>query len=296
MSIDGRYTGDGAHRHPVFFENDDDHIIPAVTLVGGASAYADRPEGTDFDLDVARGAISGYSRVQKFGHNTNVLTSGTGADIWSAGGDYTGFIQAALPVRIKAGGSAADDSGGLGAQSVTVSGVDETWTEVTETIVTNGSTVSLPTATSFIRINRAWVAGVGAYGVANTGAIVIENTTPVVMAEIEALEGQSQMAITHVPAGKTAYLTAIRIFVGGGSSKTATVSLYKRENADTTSAPFGPKRLVQSFDVLHGGSEFATEFRSYNSFPAKTDIWVRGISQTTAQAVNCTFDYFLVSD
>ena len=295
MALDSKNT----HGRNLTYQTDDTSpkTVTGVSIIGHSGALDELPRGSDFDLDVARGAISGMSCVQKFGHNTSVQTSGTGEDIWSVGGDYTGFLQAAVAVRIASGGNAADDQdGGAGARSVTISGLDENWAEATETVNTEGADASSATTTTFIRVNRAFVASTGAYGVGNTGAITIETTGGVTVAGIEALEGQTQMAITAVPAGKTAYLTYVRLLVGGGATKTATVSLYRRQSADAIVAPFGPRRLVQSYDTIPGGAAFETEYRCYPVFPAKTDIWFRGISQTTAQAVNCTFDLFFVDD
>jgi len=260
-------------------------MVPAVKVVEGVSA-----------LDLSMGRVPGVSCVQKFGQNASVQTSGTGEDIWSAGGNYTGWIQVALAVRIKAGGDAADDAGGAGAQSVTIEGLDENWALASETVVTNGTSVSLPTTTKFIRVFRAYAAAAGTYGTgvgSNVGTIVIENTTPVVMAQIEAVAGQTEQAIYSVKASCTAYMSALHIYVGA-ATKTSTVSLYKRLNGDDIVTPFGATRIVQRFSAIAGYTPIT--FDCMPSFPAMTDIWVRGVSQTQANAVSATFDLYLVDD
>jgi len=268
------------------FEDEDAKLIPVVSV----------DPALEDGLLIAVGSVPGASVVHKFGRNDTVITTGTGADIWSPGGDYTGWIQTAVAVRIKAGGDAADDAAGAGAQSVLISGLDQDWAPATDVVATAGASASLPTTTTFIRVNRCYVVDVGTYGAgvgSNVGDIVIETTGGVVMAQIDALSAQTEMAIWAVPAGVTAYLSSFHVHVGGGS-KTTTVSVFARENADVTSSPFGATRLRERFVELAGYVPIS--YPSPPRFTEKSDVWVRGLSQTQANAVSATLCLTLIDN
>ena len=104
--------------------------------------------------------------VHKFGHNAAV---GTSYEPISAGGIYRSpQVSGATAVRVKAG-NVADTAAGLGAQAVTVQGLDETGALAEETLVTAGTSASAPGTITFIRIFRAFVSASGVY--ASTGVI-----------------------------------------------------------------------------------------------------------------------------
>jgi hypothetical protein len=82
-----------------------------------------RPSSTH-ELDVARGLYSEQSWVNQFGHN-DAVGNGSVEAIWFAGGDYTGFMQAADQIEILSS-DVDDDSDGAGtnagAQRIIISG------------------------------------------------------------------------------------------------------------------------------------------------------------------------------
>ncbi len=247
---------------------------------------------TDVPTDLNSGRIAYMSAVAKFGSNEDV---GTGAyeDIWAVGGAYN-WLTAASALRIKAGGNAADDAGQAGARTVTIEGLDENWNAASETVNAAGASASDPTTTTFIRINRAYVGDVGAYTGANTGAVDIETTGGTLVARIAAGVGQTQLGLYSVPAGKTAYLTRTYANVSAGANKSATIRGWRRENADTVSAPFQGKRLFDVFEQVSGAVQVAHS--SYNVFPAKTDIWYSAIADANATQVDIHFDITLVDN
>ena len=247
-------------------------------------------------LDISRGAIGGRGIVNKFGRNVNVGT--TEVVIWRSSAAYTGFLTAAVAVRVKSGGNAADTSGGLGAATVTVEGLSSTFMQVSESITLAGASVSSATTQTFIRINRVYVTSVGTYSNgtngANIGDVTIETTGGVQVAFLSATRGQTQIAVYTVPAGKTAYLMRLNVVVDG--SKSATVRMYQRRNADDVSAPFsGGRRIVHAFDALLG--EASKMFPVFPGFPEKTDIWVAATKDSSGTtSVGAQFDLVLVDD
>jgi len=248
-------------------------------------------ELSDARLDEANGKQADRSVIQKFGSNPDVAAS-TLEDIWNGGGLYTGFLQAASAVRIKAGGNAADTSDGAGAQSVTIVGLDENWLAVTDTVTTNGASASSATTTTFIRVYRAYILNVGTYGGANTADITIETTGGTVVSVISATLGQTQQCIYTVPANKKAFIRRLGVTVE--SNKVTTVNFFQRQNGDDVTTPFTGKRLFFSFAGL---TDNASEmFGAYiGPFPAKTDLWAQATAPVGGAAISATMDIVLVT-
>lgn len=248
---------------------------------------------TDPLLDEARGKQSDRSVIQKFGRNPDV-GAGTVEDIWYGGGAYSGFLTAAAAVRIKAAGNTNDASGGSGARSVTISGLDQTWADASETVTCNvdGTAVSSPTTTTFIRIFRAYVETCGTYTAANTGDITIETTAGAIVATIQAAKGQTEQAIYTIPLGKVGFIRRIGASVDG--TKPADVNFYQRQNADDVTAPYTARRLFFSFAQLTGA--VSESLQSYiGPFPAKTDVWASAVGPTGGAGIGADFDIVLVN-
>jgi hypothetical protein len=203
------------------------------------------------------------------------------------------FSTGAETIRIKAGGDAADDAGSTGAREVTVEYLDASFNKGTLTLIPDGILASPASTATVIRVIRAWVSASGTYGGANTGDIVIENTTTNdVLAHIDAGKGQTEQAIYTVPLGYTAYITAIDISVSAGN--TATVSMYKREDADVVSAPFTAKRLLDSWVDID--TFIQQNQKAYIKLPQKTDVWFEAVKVSGAGSagVGVEFDLILV--
>ena len=244
----------------------------------------------DANLDLSRSIVSDKFTVHKFGENAAV--SATGDDIYGAGGTYP-FPTAALALRIKAGGDAADDSTGAGARKVVVEGLDANFEPITSEITTNGASVSSATTELYMRLNRAYVTDCGTYGAANTGEIIIENTSGVTLGDIIAEVGQTESSIYTVRAGYTAYITKMEVEVD--SSKTATISMYRRDNADDVSAPFTARRLITKFSGVSG--QRTLKFESFIEIPEKTDLWFYGIKDSAGTTpVDVNFDLIIAKN
>ena len=239
-------------------------------------------------IDSARGLVEGRELIHKFGASS-VVSTGSFNDVWSDNSVYP-WPTAAETIRIKAGGSADDDSGGSGARSIIIEGLDATFMPISETIVTAGASASAPTSQSFVRIHRAYVNTVGTYTGNNAGAIEIENTTSGnVIARIEASIGQTQMSHYTIPANTNGYL--VDIYTQVATSKSIDFMFFQRQNADVISAPYQGKRLIQQFQQI----EFPVQIM-YNTpiiLPPKTDIWAEAKSNAMSASA-CSVNYHLV--
>lgn len=245
----------------------------------------------DFLIKVQKGDVVGHSMIHKFGRNAAV-PNGSWEFVSRLG--PTGWpLSAATTIRIKAGGNAADTAAGAGAREVTVQGIDDSFNEVSEVIVTAGAGVSGATTASFWRVHRAWISAVGTYGGANTGMVTIENSgggTDII--EIAANKGQTQFAGWTVPIGKTAYLLSIHMHVDLNGQ--ANFRVFTRGNIDDTVAPMKSKRQRLFFAVkgslhyLPKGPEFAIN--------AKSDFWIEVYGDGATASVACEFELLVVDD
>ncbi len=248
--------------------------------------------------DLARNLYADRYVVHKFGDNPSTPAGERDVWLWGANAgagniDYP-WPTAAETVRIRAGGNAADTAAGAGAREITVVGLDENWAEATETIATAGASASSATTTTFIRVIRAYVSESGTYGAANTGSIVIENTTSTdVLGAMQAGRGQTQLTMYTVPDGYTAYLKRVSVDVNTTANKELTIRMYQRRDADNTVSNIRAPRLVTAFEGLSG--EAVTVFDSAPSFPGKTDLWLTS-EGNSGSGVSASYDLWLAVD
>lgn len=268
---------------------------PVHQSIGADADAATVRVASDHRLDLARLFIGGQSEEHIVGENPDIGASST--ELIAFGG-VDAFLTVATTVRIKAG-NAADTSDGNGARTVTVYGLDENWAEVSETLTLAGESASSATTVTFIRIRRIEVATSGTYSTgvgngANTADVVLENGsggTDIIT--MPAGEGVSQSAHYTTPAGKTGYLQRYHITVD--ANKEADVKMFKRENADDTSAPVSPKVFVTGSLQLKGVDQEVLE--ALPSFPPMTDIWWEGSTGSGAEpAIEVDYDIILVDD
>lgn len=273
----------------------------SASTSGGLVSRANQTLATEQDVRLVRavnspeldrniGTLSDFSVVRKFGRNAAVAASEE--SIWEAGGDYT-FPSTAEPLRIASGGNGGDTAAGAGAREITVVYLDSNWDEVTETLATAGAAASATTANPAFRLIRAFVSQSGTYHDTNAGDIVIEQeTSGIVLGQITAGLGQTQLGMFSVRAGWTAYIT--RILASVGTADSATVKMFITEGVDVVAAPFGAPRLRWSVEDVSGATSY--ELASYIRIPEKSDIELRA-QRVTGQGqaqVSIAYDLILV--
>ena len=240
-------------------------------------------------LEIARDNVAHLDTIRKFGRNPAV---GGTEDIWTPGGLYT-FPTAALPLRIRLGGNAADAAGGANAREITLQGLDDNFDEIEATLATNGALVSAPTGLSFRRFFRGFVSEVGTYGFTNLGNILVEDTAGVLLGQINVGLGQTQMAIYTIPNGTTGYLQRFRIQIE--STRAADITLFRRDRADDIVAPMGGTRIISGFNQVVGNVDRLYEAMA-EPLEEKTDIWAQAANPTAATALSAEFCLWLVAN
>ena len=155
-------------------------------------------------LEIAKGNVTDHSSVNKFGRNTDVDT--TPEDIWDGGGTWTAPTQARI--HDIASTSVNDDAnGGTGARRMEIHGLTSWFSDpVSEEIELNG-TSNVATTNAYVIIHRMYVTAKGTSNV-NAGTITATaQTDSTVTAQINAGEGQTQMAVFGVSATQELYMT-----------------------------------------------------------------------------------------
>ncbi len=174
----------------------------------------------DFYLEVARGNVTGYTAREIAGMNAAV---GGTEDIWDQGGSITQVATAALLYI-------SSDAAGDITQTVTITGLDANYDEITETIALNGADGCTRVAgtKTFLRVNSAVLSAactgnVYVYYLSDVTAGVPDDATKI-QAKILATALQAYNAIYTVPRNKNLYLTGLH-FRSTGSTTTHNVIL-----------------------------------------------------------------------
>lgn len=206
----------------------------------------------EFYLRVVQGLETGYSVVHKFGEG-NVSTTYV---------PVTTSLVYQTPTTLTSlefvSSSVDDDSAGTGAREVTVVGIGTGWTEVTQTVVTDGTT-PVALATQLYRVYRWYVSASGTYATTAAGSHAGTMTLRVAGAGATwdtigvtpYAHGQSQIGWYTVPISKKAYLMEKKIYID--TTKSVDVALYKRDNANDVATPYsGAMRIVEDETGVSG--------------------------------------------
>ena len=241
------------------------------------------------DLAISRGHTLGYRTLYKFGYNPDV--NGDEETVWEQGGDYP-WLDSAVTMFVSST-SVNDTSGGSGANTILIQGLDENYVEIEETITLNGQT-QVTTQLSYLRVYRAFVTLAGSSGtsggiiyVGSSGATGgVPNGT--VYANLS-IGNQTQIAAYTVPAGHTLYVDEINI--------TAALNLAnKRVNASFHTRDFGSNVFRTRFINVLQSSQLKQLFKYPQDFAEKTDVEIRVSTNTTNNPIAASFQGVLIKN
>lgn len=282
-------VGSGSSLSPVSGTIPVSGTVTATT--GGLTDAELRASPIDIEdgLHISRGLISGYSQFRKFGANSAI---GTPEEVISLTATIWQPTAAASLEIVSSDGN--DTAAGTGARTVVITGLDQTFTEVSETVTLAGASASTATTTTFIRAYRAYVASTGTYAGTNVGTLTIRIASAgATVLSIGAGLGQTQTTHYCVPAGKTLYVEDIHLSVG--SAKAVDLKFFQLPNADDVSASYGgAKRIVQLFDGIIQPVDFV--YQTPLVFAAKTDLWFTGIVGTGSGSASIEYCGVLITN
>lgn len=250
-----------------------------------------------FDVLVSRGAIPGYTAVNKFGNAPDGVQT-TATDIWALA-DSTPTQQiwlAPTAARVHAivSTSTSDDGDpvGVGARTLQITGL-QTWSsgETSETITLNGTT-PVNTTNSYVIINRMRVITSGATNI-NVGTITATAATDsTITAVILAGSGQTQQAIYGFGTGST---LMIRTFSASIASNSAThrMSLTLKVNTqpDTQPTIFTDRHKINL--TVAGTTVYDHPFEPPKAIIGPAIVKLTGISSTADLDASGHFDGYL---
>jgi len=224
-------------------------------------------------LDIARGVIPNSKIIHKFGANFDIDQNTDPESIWSGGGSYPWASLATAQTIYAISTSASDTS------TMTIEGLDADYNEKSETVTLNGLT-AVTTTNTFIRVFRM------TYDDINVGTLEARVTsgTGTIVAQIEAGDAQTLMAVYTVPAGYSGYLINFDVTID--SKKDCTLMLYTRK--------FGglPFRITH---MAEASGHYRYDFNAPLKFDEKTDIDVQvdNVSSNDS-SVTANFDLILI--
>ena len=236
-----------------------------------------------FELQVARGQVDGHKALFKFGINGDVGTSVE--TVWAQGGTY---VYPASATVMKISSSSADDaSGGTGARTIAIFGLDANYNEISESVLLDGQT-AVNTGNGYLRISRMYVttagSGATAAGTIYAGTGTVTSGVPAtVYGMITLTANQTQMAFWTVPAGYTLYLM-------GGFFTSANSTANASTNFQLIQRPLGGVFRIQSSARTAGNGDFVFDLHTPLAFTEKTDIEIRAIASAGASNVSAEFE------
>lgn len=236
-------------------------------------------------IQLAKGLIYKHRSEYKFGYNGEV--GETEETIWDAGGLYA--YPPSASVMTVSSSSTDDAAAGTGARTITISGLNANFVDISETVTLNGQT-AVSTTNSYLRVYRARVIATGS-GEKNAGNISIGTGTVTagvpanIYARISTGENQTLMAVFTVPAGYTAYIQQ-------GTVSTGTEQANKFITARLKVRPFGEAFQTKTVVTL-SNQYIAFDFGVALAITEKSDIEARAVSSSGTNAVAATFSLIL---
>jgi len=226
-------------------------------------------------LDIARGVIPNSKIIHKFGANFDIDQNTDPESIWSGGGQYPWASLTTAQTIYAISTSASDTS------TMTIEGLDADYNEQTETVTLNGLT-AVATTNTFIRVFRM------TYDDINVGTLEarVGSGTGTIVAQIEAGDAQTLMAVYTVPAGYSGYLVNFDVTID--SKKDCTVMLYCRKH---NGLPFRISHMAETSG--HYRYDFTAPLRLLEK--TDVDVQVDNVSANDS-SVTANFDIILIRD
>jgi len=264
------------------------NIVSPYNTALGQDCDAIAVRSFDAETEIVEGLRSGYSITNKFGKNSDIDTATVPEDVWEGGGLYTGFPTGSAELVTVASSDANDASGGTGARTVRIFGLDANYEEQNEDITLDGTNL-VDSVNTYTRVNRLKVLTSGSSNQAfNAGVLSVahKTTTANIFCKVPAGTNQTQIGCFTIPAGKNGYMKDFTVEVDRAITSVVNGSVWYRE--------FGASpRLVRTFTASNT-SKYSEKIYGGEPFSEKSDISVR-ITSCSANntGVTARFDILL---
>ncbi len=235
---------------------------------------------------VNAGLVPGHRLIHKFGSNSDVGT--TLEDVWEVGGTIP-WLTAAEVLNVVSSDTTNDIAGGTGARTVVISGLNESFNEIEETVALLATPVS--TNNLFRRIQTLKVDSAGTYTGANLGIITLTGSSDA-HGNILTSEGRSSQTQYTIPAGHTGFI--LRFGISMDTGKSINVNLHIRPGADIVPAPFKSHVHVHHWDGLD--KPINERFLANHRIEEKTDIWFDAVVPLTNASADIDYDILLIDN
>jgi hypothetical protein len=251
-------------------------LYPAVA--GATSSISSAP----WEMQVARGLVSGATQVNIFAFSDSVKTALY--TLW----ELTGTTQYAFPTSAVTMTLVSTSASDNTRATILVSGLNSSWDAITETVTLNGVT-GVTTTNQFLRINSMIMTSTGTGQTTNVGIITAKNGG-ITYSQISAGVGRSQAAVYSVPNGYTMYLGSINAFNGDAAAGNAINYQVKSTNNTQTN----PVTLT----VLQTAWDSKYQVIRNNPFPytQKTDIQWQFSTASGTHSVGLILQGVLISN
>jgi len=235
---------------------------------------------------VALGLVEGHVGLRRFGLQNTI---GAAAD--SVIGDIVDQLEPWMPLISQevevVSDDAQDDATGVGARSITITGLDADWMEQTAVVVLDGLTPVVTTGLFWMRVHSAVVTTTAQYRGTSSGNITVQETEspaePIVM--IRAGHGGNLTTHYTVPANKKFLVRNWQLQIESG--KTMEVHFWFAPNGNDIVAPYSPKITLLETETVVG--TLNGTFDPPSILPPYSDVWATGL--VSAQTGQIFFGY-----
>ncbi len=254
-------------------------------------------EDFNIDLEIPAGLLGAeYISVNKFGRTTNLDSGAANAtDIWDRASTSADRIWTPLTTAdtIDLGYSGNDGLANTGARKVHIYGLDANWDMQDEEISLTGTARSVG---SYLRVFRMKVTEWGSLQQNENDIRGFGTASGTDVAQINAGNNQTLMAIYTVPNGYTAFITQYYCSVNRASPSNVSfdIRLLVRPSADVTNNGYQVKN-VRGMYINQNHLEH--NFSPYLKVEEKSDIVMRGTDCTDNNTdVSAGFDLILIDN
>ncbi|WP_299081599.1 hypothetical protein [uncultured Paraglaciecola sp.] len=249
-------------------------------------------------LAVSQGLVEGATHDIKYFRNESIDNTGYKL-LASDGVDSYPFFELASGVSLDiASDDANDATGGTGARTATVYGLNAAIELQQATVDLNGTTkVALPG--TWAAVYRVRAGDIGTYddsivGDTNIGQLdVTINVTDTFVCSVPASEGSTFTSIRAVPSGHTMYVNNFNF--SAGQNDNISVKVRAKDRMDIVTAPFGATRTIYTFDGRN--ANILANTNGWIRLPEKTMLFCTAINNSNGNAkVSGSYETLLINN